>query len=88
MDPLRDQGFPRFDPPIPAAERIRELDVARIAGTFAVAGTTGIRNQALYQKYFRDVHTITQHAFLSASRFESARQMMVEVDTDWPFFRL
>jgi alkylation response protein AidB-like acyl-CoA dehydrogenase len=55
---------------------------------FAVAGTTGIRNQAPYQKYFRDVHTITQHAFLSASRFESAGQMMLDVDTDWPFFRL
>jgi SAM-dependent methyltransferase len=30
MEPLRDQGFPRFDPPIPAVERIRELDIAHL----------------------------------------------------------
>jgi hypothetical protein len=30
MEPLRDQGFPRVDPPVPAVERIRDLDVAHI----------------------------------------------------------
>ncbi len=30
MEPLRDSGFPRLDPPIPAVERIRDLDVAHI----------------------------------------------------------
>ena len=30
MEPLRDAGFPRFDPPVPAVERIRDLDVAHI----------------------------------------------------------
>jgi SAM-dependent methyltransferase len=30
MEPLRDEGFPRFDPPIPAVNRIRDLDVAHI----------------------------------------------------------
>ena len=30
MEPLRDPGFPRFDPPVPAVERIRDLDVAHI----------------------------------------------------------
>ena len=30
IEPLRDAGFPRFDPPIPAVERIKELDVAHI----------------------------------------------------------
>ncbi len=53
---------------------------------FAVAGTTAIRNHAPFQKYFREVHTITQHAFLSASRFESVGQLMLDVNTDWPFF--
>jgi SAM-dependent methyltransferase len=28
MEPLRDTGFPRIDPPVPAVERIRDLDVA------------------------------------------------------------
>ena len=55
---------------------------------FASAGTTAIRNAALFQKHFRDVHTITQHAFGSASRFESAGQLMLGLDTDWPFFAL
>jgi SAM-dependent methyltransferase len=30
MEPLRDQGFPRYDPPVPALERIRELDLAHL----------------------------------------------------------
>jgi alkylation response protein AidB-like acyl-CoA dehydrogenase len=55
---------------------------------FASAGTTAIREAALFQKYFRDVHTITQHAFGSASRFESAGQLLLGLDTDWPFFAL
>jgi hypothetical protein len=53
-----------------------------------VAGTTAIREQAPFQKYFGDIHTITQHAFLSASRFESLGQIMLDVNTDWPFFEL
>jgi Acyl-CoA dehydrogenase, C-terminal domain len=55
---------------------------------FASAGTTAIRNAAAFQKHFRDVHTMTQHAFGSASRFESAGQLMLGGDTDWPFFAL
>jgi alkylation response protein AidB-like acyl-CoA dehydrogenase len=61
----------------------RAVDLA-----FASAGSTSIRNAAPFQKYFRDVHTITQHAFASASRFESAGQLMLGLDTDWPFFAL
>jgi SAM-dependent methyltransferase len=30
QDPLRDDGFPRFDPPVPAVERIKELDIAHL----------------------------------------------------------
>ena len=30
MEPLRDSGFPRRHPPIPAMERIRDLDGAHI----------------------------------------------------------
>src|SRR5438045_98726 len=30
LEPLRDPGFPRLDPPIPAVERIRDLDIAHI----------------------------------------------------------
>ena len=30
MEPLRDPGFPRIDPPVPAVERIRDLDLAQV----------------------------------------------------------
>jgi alkylation response protein AidB-like acyl-CoA dehydrogenase len=52
----------------------------------AAAGTSSIRNEHKFQKYFRDVHTITQHAFTSASRFESVGALMLGVESDWGFF--
>jgi SAM-dependent methyltransferase len=30
LDPLRDQGFPRLDPPLPQLERIRDLDIEHL----------------------------------------------------------
>ena len=44
------------------------------------------RNEYQFQRYFRDVHTITQHAFASASRYESVGALMLEVESDWGFF--
>ena len=52
----------------------------------AAAGTSSIRNEYQFQKYFRDVHTITQHAFASASRYESVGAVMLGVESDWGFF--
>ena len=52
----------------------------------AVAGTSAIRNEYRFQRYFRDVHTMTQHAFTSASRYESVGALMLGVESDWPFF--
>ena len=52
----------------------------------AAAGTSSIRNEYQFQKYFRDVHTITQHAFASASRYESVGALMLGVESDWGFF--
>ena len=37
----------------------------------SAAGTSGIRDERQFERHFRDVHVITQHAFVSASRFES-----------------
>ena len=51
-----------------------------------VAGTSSIRNEFKFQQYFRDVHTITQHAFVSASRYESAGALMLGEESDWGFF--
>ena len=52
------------------------------------AGASAIRNEQMFQRYFRDVHVITQHAFVSPSRFESVGQVMLGVEPDWPFFHL
>ena len=72
-----------------------------LAGSFAVdaacqavdlvhasAGTTAIRNENRFQQYFRDVHTASQHAFASISRFESAGKVMLGRQSDWAFYYL
>lgn len=50
------------------------------------AGTTAIRQAQPFERYFRDAHVMTQHAFGSASRFESVGKLMFGLETDWPFF--
>ena len=51
-------------------------------------GTSGIRNEHSFQRYFRDVHTISQHAFASPARFESIGKLMLGRESDWPFYYL
>mgnify|MGYP001007261170 CR=1 FL=1 len=51
-------------------------------------GTTGIRSAEPFQRYFRDVHTISQHAFASPARFESIGKLMLGRESDWPFYYL
>jgi alkylation response protein AidB-like acyl-CoA dehydrogenase len=52
----------------------------------AAAGTSAIRNEYRFQQYFRNVHTMTQHAFVSASRYESVGALMLGVESDWALF--
>jgi alkylation response protein AidB-like acyl-CoA dehydrogenase len=72
-----------------------------LAGSFAIeaactavdlvhasAGTTGIRDEHRFQQYFRDVHTLSQHAFSSASRFESLGKLLLGRESDWAFYYL
>jgi alkylation response protein AidB-like acyl-CoA dehydrogenase len=54
----------------------------------AAAGTTGIREEHRFERYFRDAHTISQHGFISASRFESVGQLLLGVPVEWPFYGL
>jgi len=49
-------------------------------------GTAGIRNEGRFQKHFRDVHVITQHAFVSETRLEAVGQIMLGLEPDWGFF--
>ena len=49
----------------------------------ATAGTSAICNEYEFQQYFRNVHTITQHAFASASHYESVGAGILGVESDW-----
>ena len=51
-------------------------------------GTTGIRDEHRFQRYFRDVHTIEHHAYISAARYESGGQYFLRVPIEWPFYGL
>lgn len=52
------------------------------------AGTTAIRQEHPFERYFRDAHVITQHAFASMNRFESAGKLLFGQETDWPFLNM
>jgi alkylation response protein AidB-like acyl-CoA dehydrogenase len=45
-------------------------------------GTAGVRSEQRFQKHFRDVHVMTQHAFVSEARLESVGQIMFGLDPD------
>lgn len=54
----------------------------------AMAGTTGVRESALFERHFRDMHTASQHAFGSGARFESVGKLLLGRESDWGFFYL
>ena len=47
------------------------------------AGTTGIRVEAGFEGGFRDIHTLTQHAPKSYSRYESVGKTLFGLPQDW-----
>ncbi|AKJ27446.1 acyl-CoA dehydrogenase family protein [Caldimonas brevitalea] len=51
-----------------------------------VAGTSAIRETQRFQRYFRDVHSVTQHAFGSTARYESVGRLLFGLPPDWTFF--
>jgi alkylation response protein AidB-like acyl-CoA dehydrogenase len=52
-----------------------------------IAGSTGFRTGTL-ERLFRDAHTMSQHAFTSQARYESAAKAMLGLENDWAFFSL
>jgi alkylation response protein AidB-like acyl-CoA dehydrogenase len=52
------------------------------------AGTTAIRDEHHFQRYFRDVHTVVHHAYVSTARYESGGQYFLGVPIEWPFYGL
>lgn len=65
-----------------------ETSAAAVDLVHATAGTSSIRDGQTFEQNFRDVHTITQHAFGSAARLESTGKLLFGQPTDWPFFSL
>ena len=51
-----------------------------------IAGISGVREIYRFQRYFRDIHTITHHAFTSTSRYQSVGQLMLGLEPEWGFF--
>jgi alkylation response protein AidB-like acyl-CoA dehydrogenase len=64
------------------------MDSARevVDTVHGMAGTSAIRNEFRFQRYLRDIHTLTQHAFSSTSRYESIGKLLLGRETDWAFF--
>jgi alkylation response protein AidB-like acyl-CoA dehydrogenase len=52
----------------------------------AAAGATGIRRAHPFERHFRDAHVLTQHAYVSATRYESVGRLMLGLDPEWSFF--
>lgn len=52
-----------------------------------IAGASGIREDYGFARHFRDIHVITQHGFLNASKFESIGRILLGLEPEWPFFK-
>lgn len=63
-----------------------EAAVQAVDLVHAVAGTTAIREEYPFERYFRDVHTISQHTQASSARFESLGTMMLGRRSDWALY--
>jgi len=53
-----------------------------------LAGTTGIYARSRLDRYFRDVHTLHHHGFVSASKLESVGQVYLGLPPDFPLIAL
>lgn len=49
------------------------------------SGTSGMRRERDFERHFRDIHSITQHAFTSAGRYQSVGRSKFGLASDWPF---
>ncbi len=72
-----------------AASYAAESSAQAVDYIHAAVGSTGVlEEQHKFARHFRDVHTITQHALCSPTRFESMGQVMLGMETDWAFFNI
>jgi alkylation response protein AidB-like acyl-CoA dehydrogenase len=72
-----------------AASQAAEGAARAVDHVHAAVGSSGMREeQHQFARHFRDVHTITQHALCSATRFEDMGQVMLGLEKDWELFDL
>ena len=57
---------------------VQAVDLAHSA-----AGATAIREESPLARCFRDIHTMSGHAFVSASRYESVGQVLLGLNSEW-----
>jgi indole-3-acetate monooxygenase len=48
-----------------------------------VVGTSAIRQEQPFERYFRDAHTLLQHSSKSAARYGSVGRLMLGLENDW-----
>jgi alkylation response protein AidB-like acyl-CoA dehydrogenase len=65
-----------------------DLAVQAVDTLQGLAGTSGFREEQPFQRYFRDLHTLNQHAFASAARYASLGALILGRPSDWPFYNL
>jgi len=51
----------------------------------SLVGTAGVRNDHVFQRHFRDIHVITQHAYVCESRLEAVGQISFGLEPNWGF---
>jgi hypothetical protein len=49
-------------------------------------GNRGQPDAAAFQHHFRDIHVLTPHGFICASRYESVGRQLLGLDSEWGFF--
>ncbi|MCA1843468.1 MAG: hypothetical protein LC792_09860, partial [Actinobacteria bacterium] len=47
------------------------------------AGSTAIRLEQPFERYFRDTHVLTQHSSKSTARYATAGRLLFGLENDW-----
>jgi alkylation response protein AidB-like acyl-CoA dehydrogenase len=71
-----------------AASNCASATMKAIGLVHQAAGTSAIRDEAGFERLFRDANTITQHAAVQTARYESAGKVMFGLQPDWFPFQL
>jgi alkylation response protein AidB-like acyl-CoA dehydrogenase len=65
-----------------------EASATAVDLVYEAAGSSGFRLEYPFERYFRDVHTLTQHASKSVNRYASVGQVMLGLTPDWFLLQL